>query len=144
MWYFVLWETQKTANKKTVDKHIVSCEKKEDFEHQYVKIYCNTNQFPELQLYGLQKKPHGEWGLCKHYHLCFDTKLGNITFAIHCIPCACMKYTYTLDKPCTPSVPPHQRPHYQYVKYFTYWPMVCLKNWNIIHFSYKATSSEDI
>ena len=40
-------------------------------EHKYVKMYCNTNQFPELSFYGPHSKPHGARGLSKHYHLCF-------------------------------------------------------------------------
>ena len=41
-----------------------------------VKIYCNTNQLPELTFCGPYYKPHGERGLGKHYHLRFDHKLG--------------------------------------------------------------------
>ena len=48
-----------------------------DVAYQYVIIYCNTNQFPELSFCGPHSKPHGARGLSKHYHLCFDTKIGN-------------------------------------------------------------------
>ena len=34
--------------------------------HKYVKIYCNTNQFPELSFCGSHPKPHGARGLGKH------------------------------------------------------------------------------
>ena len=38
-------------------------------EHQYMKIYCNTSQFPELSFCGPHSKPHGAKGLSKNYHL---------------------------------------------------------------------------
>ena len=38
-------------------------------------------------------KPHGARGLSKHYHLSFDTNLGNGVCAIHLIPCACVACT---------------------------------------------------
>ena len=61
-----------------------------DVELKYVKIYCNTNQFPELSFYGPHSKPHGARGLGKHYHLRFDPKLGMGICEIHLIPCACV------------------------------------------------------
>ena len=39
-----------------------------DFAHKYVKIYCNTNQFPALPFCGPHSKPHSARGLSKHYH----------------------------------------------------------------------------
>ena len=48
-------------------------------ELKYVKMYCNTNQFPVLPFYGPHSKPHGARGLGKHYHLHFDPKLGFVT-----------------------------------------------------------------
>ena len=47
-----------------------------DVEHQDVKMYCNTNQFPELSFSDPHSKPHDTKGLSKHYHLRFDQKLG--------------------------------------------------------------------
>ena len=41
-----------------------------------VKIYCNTNQFPELLFSIPHSKPHGARGLSKHYNLSFYPKLG--------------------------------------------------------------------
>ena len=38
-----------------------------DVSHQYVKMYCNTNQLPALPLCGTHSKPHGARGLIKHY-----------------------------------------------------------------------------
>ena len=56
-----------------------------------------------------------------------------------------MKYTSTLDKICTPAVPPHQQPYYQPVKYLTYCTVLgSFHNCNVIHFSDKVASSEDI
>ena len=42
-----------------------------DVAHKYVKMYCDTNQFPALPFCGLHTKPHGARGLSKHYHLRF-------------------------------------------------------------------------
>ena len=46
--------------------------------HQYVKMYCNTNQFPEFTFCGSYAEPRGARGFSKHYHRCFDTKLGRL------------------------------------------------------------------
>ena len=53
-----------------------------------VKMYCNTNQFPELSFSGQHSKPHGAIGLSKHYHLRFDPKLGMVVCEIRRIPFA--------------------------------------------------------
>ena len=45
-----------------------------DVAHKYVKIYCDTNQFPALPFCGPHQKPQGARGLSKHYHLRFDSK----------------------------------------------------------------------
>ena len=64
-----------------------------DVAHQYVRIYCNTNQFPALTFGGPHSKPHGARGLSKHYRLRFDQKLGNGVCAIRLIACACVACT---------------------------------------------------
>ena len=64
-----------------------------DVAHQDVRIYCNTNQFPELPFCGPHFKPRGARGLRKHYDLCFDPKLGNGVCVICRIPCACVACT---------------------------------------------------
>ena len=46
-----------------------------DLKHKYVKMYCNTNQFPELSFCVPHSKPHGARGVGKDYHLLFDPKL---------------------------------------------------------------------
>ena len=61
--------------------------------HTDVIIYCNTNQLPALPICGPPYKPHGARGISKHYHLHFDTKLGNGVCAVYCIPCACVACT---------------------------------------------------
>ena len=38
-----------------------------DVELKYVKMYCNTNQFPTLPFCGPHSKPRGSRGLGKHY-----------------------------------------------------------------------------
>ena len=75
--------------------------------------------FLKFPFCGPHIKPHVARGLGKHPHVHFDTKLVHGTCEIRYIPCACMRSTYTLDKPCTPYVPPHQQPYYKPVKYFT-------------------------
>ena len=60
-------------------------------------MYGNTNQFPELTLFGPHSKPHGARGLSKHYHLRFDQEIGNGVSAVRCIPCACVTSTTMQD-----------------------------------------------
>ena len=62
-------------------------------EHQYLNIYCNTSQFPELSFCGPNSKPHVAKGLSNHYHFRFDPKLGMGICGILRIPCACVAYT---------------------------------------------------
>ena len=71
----------------------------DDVLHQYVKMYCNTNQYPEFPFCGPHSKSHGAGELSKHYHLSFDTKLGNGVCEICCIPRACVACTSMIDKP---------------------------------------------
>ena len=59
-----------------------------DVYHEDVKMYCAINQFPEFKFLGQHKKPHGERGLGKHYHMHFDTKIGHGAYVIRRIPCA--------------------------------------------------------
>ena len=73
----------------------------DDVAQKYVKVYCDTNQFPELPFYGSHPKPHGERGLSKHYCLRFDPKLGHGICAICRIPCACVAFTSMFDQPWT-------------------------------------------
>ena len=69
-----------------------------DVSQKYVKIYCDTNQFPTLPFCGSHPKPHGERGLGNHYHLRFDPNLVRGICAIFRIPCACVTCTsQTLD-----------------------------------------------
>ena len=64
-----------------------------DVAYKYVKMYCDTNQFPTLQFFGSHPNPHGARGLVKHYHLRFDPELGHVICTICCIPCACVACT---------------------------------------------------
>ena len=64
-----------------------------------LNMYCNTNQFPELPFFGPYSKPYGARGLCEHYHLRFDPKLGIGECAILRIPCTCVSCTSMLEKP---------------------------------------------
>ena len=62
-----------------------------------------------------------------------------------CIPFSCAQCTYSIDKPWTPGVKPYLQPQYQPVKDCTYWPVLdYFNNCNIIQFSHKAASSEDL
>ena len=69
-----------------------------DVEHQDVKIYCVKNQFPELNFLGPHKKTHGVPWLDNHYPMCFDPKLGHVTYKICCIPFVCTSCKYILEK----------------------------------------------
>ena len=61
-----------------------------DVAQKYVKMYCDTNQFPALPFCGTHPKPHGARGLSKNCHLHFNPKLGHGICAICLIPCACV------------------------------------------------------
>ena len=73
-----------------------------------MKLYCNTNQFPELSFSGPHSKPHGARGSSKHYHLRFDPKLGLRVCEICRIPCACVACTSMLDKPWISGIQPEK------------------------------------
>ena len=62
-------------------------------------MYINTKKLPELPFCGPNSKPNGARGLSKHYHLRFDSKLGNGLCAICLISCACVACNKMLDKP---------------------------------------------
>ena len=107
-----------------------------------VKIYCNTNQFPALPLCGPHSKHHGARGLGKHYHLCFDPKLGMGVCAIRRIPCGCVSCTSMLDKAWISGIPLDKQDQYKPVTKCTYWPLLgAFNNCNIIQLSSKSTSS---
>ena len=76
-----------------------------DVELKDVKIYCSTNQFPELSFYVPRSKPHGARGMSKHYHLRFDPKLVIGVCAIIHIPCACVACTSMLEKSWISGIP---------------------------------------
>ena len=83
-----------------------------DVVNKYVKIYCDTNQFPALLFCGSNPKPHGERGLGKHYNLRFGQKLGHCICAIHRIPCACVGCTSILDKSWICGIPSKKQSRY--------------------------------
>ena len=76
-----------------------------DVDNQDMKMYCATNQFPEFQFLGPQNKPHGVYGLGKHYHVCFYTKLGHGTCEIRRITCSSILCTSVLDQLWIPGMP---------------------------------------
>ena len=81
--------------------------------HKYVKIYCNTHQFPALPFCGPNSKPYGERGFIKHYHFRFDPKLGNSVCAIRRIPCAFFSCPSMLYKPWISDIPSYEHERYQ-------------------------------
>ena len=108
-----------------------------------VKIYCNTNQFPELSFSGPNSKPHVTRGLIKHYHLRFNLKLGKGVCAIFRIPCVCVACTSMLDKPWISGIPSDKQERYKPVTKCTYWKVLgSFHNWKIIELSPKSTSSD--
>ena len=89
-------------------------------ELKYVKIYCNTNQFPALPFCAPHSKPHGARGPSKHYHLRFDPKLGMRVCAIPRITCAYVACTSILDKPWISGISSNKQERYKPVNKFTY------------------------
>ena len=127
--------------KKWIDRHY-HVQDNDDVSHKDVKIYCKTNQFPELPFCGPHSKPHGVRGLSKHYHMHFDPKIGNGVCTILRIPCPCVACTSIIDKPWIPGIPSYKQEQYKPVTNCTYWPLIwSFNNWNIIQLSQKSTSS---
>ena len=83
-----------------------------DVAHKYVKMFCNTNQFPLYSFCGLHTKPHGVRGLNTHCHMRFDPKMGYGICATLRIPCACYECTYMLDKPWIHGLKPQKQTNY--------------------------------
>ena len=116
-----------------------------DVEHKYVKMYCNTNQFPALSFCGPHSKHHGARGLGKNYTLRFDTKIGNDVCAISRTPCACFACTSIIDKTWISSIPSNKQERYKSVTKCTYFPVLgSFKNWNTIQLSHKSTPFDTI
>ena len=112
-------------------------------ELKYVKIYCNTNQFPALPFCGPHSKPHGARGMGKHYRFRFNPKLGMGVCAIRRIPCVCVACTSILDKPWIYGILSDKQERYKPVTKCTYWLVLgSFHNWNIIQLSSKSTSSD--
>ena len=80
----------------------------DDVAQKAVKMFLNTNRFPELQICGPHTKPHGVRGFSKHYHMWFDPKLGHVICAMCQIPCAFFEFTSTLNKPWVRILPPQE------------------------------------
>ena len=108
-----------------------------------MKIYCDTNQFPALPFCGPHPKTHGARGLSKHYHLCFDTKLGHGIGAICRIPFGCVGCTSILEKHWIYGITSKKKELYQPVTNCTYWPvLVSYNTWNIIDITPKSRPFE--
>ena len=109
----------------------------------HVQYFVIQTSFRTFLFCGPHTKPHGVKGLSKNYNMIFDPQLGHSIFAIRLIPCVCVEFTSTLEKPGIPGFPPQQQPRYQPVTYCTYWPVLgSFKNWNVITLSHKVTRSE--
>ena len=95
------------------------------------------HSLPYCHFFGLHFKLHGVQDLRNNYHICLDPKLGH-GFAIRSITGACISCTIMLDNPWSPDVYHNQKPRYQSVVDFKYWPVLGnLSNCNIIHFTNK-------
>ena len=106
-----------------------------------MKLYCNTNKFPELSFSGPHSKAHGAWRYSKHFHLRFDPKLVMGVCAIRRIPCASFACTSMLYKYFISGIPSDKQERYKPVTKCSYWPLSgSFNNWNIIELSQKSTS----
>ena len=95
-----------------------------DVAYKDVRMYCNKNQFPALPFCGPYSKPNSTKMLSKHYHLRFDTKLGNGICEIRRILCACVAFTSMLYKPWISGIPPDEQERYKPVTNCTYCPVL--------------------
>ena len=87
--------------------------------HIAVKISWDTTQFPEFTFCVPHIKPHGVWGLIKHYNICLDPKLGHGKCEIQWITCACVACTNILYNAWDPGdycvkQPPRYHPVVEY------------------------------
>ena len=81
--------------------------------------------------------------MCNHYHIRFDTNLGNGICEICGIPCASVACTSMIDQPCISDVRYKKQARCQPVINYTYWKVPgSYNNWNIIHLTPKSTPSE--
>ena len=129
---------RKRASKRKCTDREYHVQDNSDVSHKYVKMYCDTHQFPALPFCGPCPKPQGERRLSKHYHLRFDPKLGHGICAIRRLPCACVGCTSMMDKPWVSGVLSKQQACYQPVTNCTYWPVMGSYNyWNIIELTQK-------
>ena len=76
-----------------------------DVAHTYLKMYCDTNQFPALPFCVPHPKPHVTKGSSKYYHLRFDPKLSHGICAIRRITCARVACKSIIDQPCMYGIP---------------------------------------
>ena len=114
-----------------------------DVAHKYVKMYCDTNQFPTLKFCGSHPNPNVSRGLGKHYHLNSDTNLGHGICAIFRIPCAYVACTSMLGKLWISGPQSTKQAHYQPVTNYTYWPVLGpYNNCNIIELTPKSIPFE--
>ena len=113
-----------------------------DVPQKYMKMYCDTNQFPTLLFFGSHPKPHGARVLGKNCHLRFDPNIGHGICAICRIPCACFSLTSILDKPWIYCIQSTKQARYQPVINCTYWKvLVPYNNWNTIELTPKSIPS---
>ena len=91
-----------------------------DVAQEYLRMYFNTNQPPALPFGGPHSKPHGARELSKHYHLCFDPKLGIGVCRIWPIPCDCVACTSMIEKPWISGIPSDKQERYKHVTKCTY------------------------
>ena len=75
-----------------------------DVKHTLVKNSCATKIVPCISFFGPYVKPHGVWGLIKHYHIWLDPELSHEKYAIHHIACECVACVNMLDKLCAPDL----------------------------------------
>ena len=114
-----------------------------DVAHKYVKIYCDTNQFPALPFCGSHPKPRRARGLGKHYHIPFDPNVGHDICEICRIPCACVACTSMLDQPWIFGVQSTKQARYQPAINCTYWTVLRpYNNCNIIYLTPKSIPFE--
>ena len=108
-----------------------------------MKIYCDTNQLPELPFCGPHPKTNCARGMSKQYRLRFDIKISHGICEILPIPCACVSCTSMIDQPWISGIPFKKQARYQPVTDCTYWPVLgSYNNYNIIHLTPKSTPFE--
>ena len=86
---------------------------KEGVNNENVKMCCDKKKFPPLQLLSPHYKPHGLWGLRKHYNIWYYPKMVHGPWDIIQKTCTCFSCTTILNRTWYPGTPHTKQQHFK-------------------------------